>query len=56
MLQAYLNAPPSLANRLLSGKIEKPVTVIAAREQATQRVLDEWQSAWDKLSRKNVKR
>ncbi len=56
MLEGYLNGPPSLAGRLLSGGEGAPAAVAGARAQTAKDGLAAWQATWDKLSRKKEER
>ena len=50
MVDMYLNEPPSVAERLLSGARGDSATAsVVARRRAAGATLAAWQRAWDKL-------
>ena len=54
MVDMYLNEPPSVAERLLSGARGDSATASeVAQRRATGATLTAWQSAWDKLDGQN---
>ena len=51
----YLNGPPSVADRLMSGvPVADIAALVKAREAATEDMLAAWQGKWDKASRVDV--
>ena len=54
LVDMYLNEPPSVAERLLSGaKGDSATASVVARRRAAGATLAAWQSAWDKLEGQN---
>lgn len=49
VLQEYLDGPPSVADRLLSGMVDKAANV-KARKATIKDALADWQNTWYKAS------
>jgi len=50
VMQEYLDAPPSVAGRLLSGMVDK-AAIVKARKATIKDALADWQDTWDKASK-----
>ena len=56
-VHAYLNGPPSMADRLMFGAaVVDEATLVKARKAATKDMLATWQRRWDKGFHEDVER
>lgn len=49
-MQEYLDGPPSVAGRLLSGVVDK-AAIVKAQKATIKHALADWQDTWDKASK-----